>query len=105
MIKIKIWVTVELILIFIQVLALQLNLMNLTATYKNETVHLEDICLKPLSPENNACTVFSALQYWQLSLKNLELCRTSWIEPEDCKDAIYAEPAEDWHDQILGCTK
>lgn len=38
---------------------------------KNKTVHLTDICLKPLSPDNNNCTVLSVLQYFQNSEQNL----------------------------------
>ena len=37
----------------------------------NQTVSLSDICLKPLAPDNNNCTVFSLLQYYQNSLDNL----------------------------------
>lgn len=82
--------------------------MNLTATYNNKTVHLEDICLKPLAPKNNECTVFSVLQYWQLSFKNLNVCKTNFpdVQPaEDCGPEAFGTPAEDWHDQLLGCAK
>ena len=49
-----------------QVLALQGEL-----TETNETVSLTDICLKPLAPDNENCTVFSLLQYYQNSRDNL----------------------------------
>ena len=48
------------------VLALQAEL-----TDTNETVSLTDICLKPLAPDNENCTVFSLLQYFQNSRDNL----------------------------------
>ncbi len=55
------------------VLKLQTEIVSLTAdlTEKNRTVSLSDICLKPLSPDNENCTVFSILQYYQNSLDNL----------------------------------
>ena len=38
---------------------------------KNRTIHLTDICFKPLEPDNENCTVFSVLQYYQNSFENL----------------------------------
>ena len=57
----------------LRVLDLQTKVLKLTAntTDKNETIHLNDICLKPLSPDNNNCTVYSLLQYYQNSQDNL----------------------------------
>ncbi|CAF3134902.1 unnamed protein product [Rotaria sp. Silwood2] len=56
-----------------RVLALQTDILLLTAelTEKNQTVTLSDICLKPLAPDNENCTVFSVLQYYQNSMENL----------------------------------
>ena len=38
---------------------------------ENRTLGLEDICFQPLSPDNNKCTLMSALNYWQNDLDNL----------------------------------
>ncbi|CAF4224777.1 unnamed protein product, partial [Rotaria sp. Silwood2] len=56
-----------------RVLALQTDILLLTAELieKNQTVTLSDICLKPLAPDNENCTVFSVLQYYQNSMENL----------------------------------
>jgi Niemann-Pick C1 protein len=55
-----------------RVLDLQTKVLSLTADYKgNQTVQLSDICLKPLAPDNENCTVLSLLQYYQNSLANL----------------------------------
>ncbi|KAM9308837.1 NPC intracellular cholesterol transporter 1 [Gastrophryne carolinensis] len=53
--------------ILTQVLELQNAIENLTATYNNETVMLKDICLAPLAPYNNNCTILSVLNYFQNS--------------------------------------
>ncbi|XP_063417438.1 NPC intracellular cholesterol transporter 1-like [Mytilus trossulus] len=53
-------------------LDLQLEIENLTATYKGETVRLQDICFKPLAPDNNNCTTESVLEYWQKSHENID---------------------------------
>ncbi|KAM6149068.1 NPC intracellular cholesterol transporter 1 [Erethizon dorsatum] len=50
-----------------QVLDLQIAIENITAYYNNGTVTLRDICLAPLSPYNNNCTVLSVLNYFQNS--------------------------------------
>ncbi|CAF0998298.1 unnamed protein product [Adineta ricciae] len=56
-----------------RVLDLQTKVLSLTADVheKNRTVHLSDICFKPLEPDNENCTVFSILQYFQNSRENL----------------------------------
>uniref|UniRef100_A0A8C5MZR4 NPC intracellular cholesterol transporter 1 n=1 Tax=Leptobrachium leishanense TaxID=445787 RepID=A0A8C5MZR4_9ANUR len=53
--------------ILAQVLDLQNAIQNITATYNNETVMLKDICLAPLAPYNNNCTILSVLNYFQNS--------------------------------------
>jgi hypothetical protein len=55
-----------------RVLDLQTNILSLTAKSDeiNQTIHLSDICLKPLEPDNENCTVFSLLQYYQNSKEN-----------------------------------
>ncbi|XP_015710907.1 NPC intracellular cholesterol transporter 1 [Coturnix japonica] len=50
-----------------QVLDLQDAIVNLAASFDNETVMLKDICLAPLAPYNNNCTIFSVLNYFQNS--------------------------------------
>ena len=54
-----------------RVLDLQTDILSLTANEQNRTVHLTDICFKPLEPDNENCTVFSILQYYQNSKENL----------------------------------
>ena len=53
-------------------LDLQLQIEGLTATYNNEKVTLEDICFKPLAPDNNKCTTESVLEYWQKNHTNID---------------------------------
>lgn len=51
----------------IQVLDLQLDIENLVATHEGQAVTLKDICLAPLSPYNDNCTILSVLNYFQNS--------------------------------------
>ncbi|XP_028284138.1 NPC intracellular cholesterol transporter 1 [Parambassis ranga] len=50
-----------------QVLDLQLEIEGLVATYEGQNVTLKDICLAPLAPYNNNCTILSVLNYFQNS--------------------------------------
>ncbi|KAM4557220.1 NPC intracellular cholesterol transporter 1 [Fundulus diaphanus] len=50
-----------------QVLDLQLEIENLVAEYDGQNVTLKDICLAPLAPYNNNCTILSVLNYFQNS--------------------------------------
>ncbi|XP_042353563.1 NPC intracellular cholesterol transporter 1 [Plectropomus leopardus] len=50
-----------------QVLDLQLDIESIVATYEGQNVTLQDICLAPLAPYNNNCTVLSVLNYFQNS--------------------------------------
>ncbi|XP_022613649.1 Niemann-Pick C1 protein isoform X1 [Seriola dumerili] len=50
-----------------QVLDLQLDIEALVATYEGQNVTLKDICLAPLAPYNNNCTILSVLNYFQNS--------------------------------------
>ncbi|XP_057308798.1 NPC intracellular cholesterol transporter 1-like [Hydractinia symbiolongicarpus] len=85
------------------VLDLQLELMDLTVKYEGETIGLKDICFQPLS-NIKECAVFSALQYWQLNRTRLEYCVDTM--GYNCSDpSSFTERAEDWHNQILGCSK
>ncbi|MED6267778.1 NPC intracellular cholesterol transporter 1 [Characodon lateralis] len=51
----------------IQVLDLQLEIENLVAEYEGQNITLQDICLAPLAPYNNNCTILSILNYFQNS--------------------------------------
>ena len=53
--------------ILFQVLDLQTAIESITASYNHETVTLRDICVAPLSPYNQNCTVLSVLNYFQNS--------------------------------------
>ncbi|XP_076084000.1 NPC intracellular cholesterol transporter 1-like isoform X2 [Mytilus galloprovincialis] len=53
-------------------LDMQLEIEALTATYNNKTVKLEDICFKPLAPDNNNCATQSVLEYWQKNHTTLD---------------------------------
>ncbi|KAI5940186.1 NPC intracellular cholesterol transporter 1 [Manis javanica] len=55
-----------------QVLDLQIAIENITASYNNETVTLQNICLAPLSPYNQNCTIMSVLNYFQNSHSMLD---------------------------------
>lgn len=48
-------------------LDLQLDIERLVATYEGQNVTLKDICLAPLSPYNDNCTILSVLNYFQNS--------------------------------------
>uniref|UniRef100_A0AAY5EZC2 SSD domain-containing protein n=1 Tax=Electrophorus electricus TaxID=8005 RepID=A0AAY5EZC2_ELEEL len=50
-----------------QVLDLQTAIEDLEADYNGEKVTLEDICMSPLAPYNNNCTILSVLNYFQNS--------------------------------------
>uniref|UniRef100_A0A8C4F4B2 Niemann-Pick disease, type C1 n=1 Tax=Dicentrarchus labrax TaxID=13489 RepID=A0A8C4F4B2_DICLA len=50
-----------------QVLDLQLDIEGLVATYEGQNVTLKDLCLAPLAPYNNNCTILSVLNYFQNS--------------------------------------
>lgn len=89
--------------IIIELYNLQTALTKLTAQYKNETVHLEDICLQPLSPDNNNCTVFSVVQYFQNNISSINNCIDTYGDP--CGQNEGYMVAEDWHDHIMGCAK
>ncbi|XP_053185767.1 NPC intracellular cholesterol transporter 1 [Scomber japonicus] len=50
-----------------EVLDLQLAIEGLVATYEGKNVTLKDICLAPLAPYNDNCTILSVLNYFQNS--------------------------------------
>ncbi|CAN9502925.1 unnamed protein product [Ophioblennius macclurei] len=55
-----------------QVLDLQLAIEGLEATYEGQKVTLKDVCLAPLAPYNNNCTILSILNYFQNSHAQLD---------------------------------
>ncbi|XP_061588491.1 NPC intracellular cholesterol transporter 1 [Cololabis saira] len=75
-----------------QVLDLQLEIESLVATYQGQEVTLKDICLAPLAPYNNNCTILSVLNYFQNSHALLD----HWIGDEFY---VYA----DFHSHFLYC--
>lgn len=93
-----------------EVLTLQHALMNLTVMHDGKEVGLSDICLQPLTPDNDACAVMSVLQYWQNDMVKLNKCNTDMFDeegkPESCDDEMaIGSKAEDWHDMLIQCTK
>jgi len=89
--------------IILELYNLQTALTSLTAQYKNETVHLEDICLQPLLPDNTKCTVFSVIQYFQNNISSINKCIDTYEDPCGKNEGYLV--AEDWHDHIMGCAK
>eukprot|EP00794_Sanderia_malayensis_P012125 gene12125-13377_t len=87
-----------------KVLDLQLAIMNiqgrLTENGQNRTVGLSDICFKPMSPENDDCTILSILQYWQNNHTKIDECKTD--VKTVCGDGGFN--ASDWHDHFMHCT-
>lgn len=75
-------------------LNLQLDIESLVATYEGESVTLKDICLAPLSPYNDNCTILSVLNYFQNSHSMLDHI----IEDEFF---VYA----DYHSHFLYCVR
>ena len=77
--------------------------MDIKVEHEGENVTIRDICLQPLSPGNEACAIFSPLQYWQNKKENLDKCLTDM--GDDCNDPqAWGSRAQDWHDQIIACT-
>ncbi|XP_053872581.1 NPC intracellular cholesterol transporter 1 [Malaclemys terrapin pileata] len=80
--------------ILYQVLDLQNAIENITASYDNETVMLKDICLAPLAPYNNNCTILSVLNYFQNSYSVLN---------HSDRDEFYVYA--DYHTHFLYCVR
>lgn len=57
----------------LQLLDLQDAITGITASHNNKEVTLQDICLAPLKPINNNCTIQSVLNYFQNSHKMIDL--------------------------------
>ncbi|XP_047446163.1 NPC intracellular cholesterol transporter 1 [Mugil cephalus] len=75
-----------------QVLDLQLAIEGLVATYDGHDVTLKDLCLAPLAPYNNNCTILSVLNYFQNSHAALDHMKG---------DAFYVYA--DFHSHFLYC--
>ncbi|XP_065063521.1 NPC intracellular cholesterol transporter 1-like isoform X2 [Rhopilema esculentum] len=88
-----------------KVLDLQIAISNIKGSYeengKNVTVGLKDICYKPLSPDNNECTIMSITQYWQNNHTKIDECMADTKDP--CSAGI-GNNASDWHDHFMKCT-
>uniref|UniRef100_A0A8C8SLW0 NPC intracellular cholesterol transporter 1 n=1 Tax=Pelusios castaneus TaxID=367368 RepID=A0A8C8SLW0_9SAUR len=80
--------------ILYQVLDLQNAIENITASYDNDTVMLKDICLAPLAPYNNNCTILSVLNYFQNSYSVLN-------HSEGDEFFVFA----DYHTHFLYCVR
>lgn len=88
---------------FMELLQIQGELMDLTGQMKNGTkVSLDEICFKPMSPENNNCTVFSMAQYFQNDPDKMDWCVTGGgrrcyeVDPDEDRQV-------DWHTHLAGC--
>ncbi|XP_042299315.1 NPC intracellular cholesterol transporter 1-like [Sceloporus undulatus] len=77
-----------------QVLDLQNAVENIIAYYNNDTIMLKDICLVPLSPYNNNCTILSVLNYFQNSHSVLD---------HSVGDEFYV--FADYHSHFLYCVR
>uniref|UniRef100_A0A8C9Z794 Niemann-Pick disease, type C1 n=1 Tax=Sander lucioperca TaxID=283035 RepID=A0A8C9Z794_SANLU len=75
-----------------QVLDLQLDIEGIVATYEGQNVTLNDICLAPLAPYNNNCTILSVLNYFQNSHAVLD---------HTIGDDFFVY--DDFHDHFLYC--
>ncbi|XP_038664466.1 NPC intracellular cholesterol transporter 1 [Scyliorhinus canicula] len=77
-----------------QVLDLQDAIQDLVAYYNNDTVTLQDLCLAPLAPYNNNCTILSVLNYFQNSHAVLD---------HSIGDDFFVYA--DYHSHFLYCTR
>ncbi|KAG1677100.1 NPC intracellular cholesterol transporter 1 [Nymphon striatum] len=77
----------------LEVLQLQSDIQNITATFNNKNVTLEDVCFRPMFPEYQDCTIQSALNYFQNNftklskpdyLEHLQDCLTGYISRPEC---------------------
>nr|XP_018672975.1 NPC intracellular cholesterol transporter 1 isoform X2 [Ciona intestinalis] len=77
-----------------EILDLQLEVERLTAKLDDETVTLKDICLKPLAPYNNNCTIMSVVNYFQNDHATLD--KEAYSE-----GGFFFEA--DYHDHLMAC--
>ena len=67
-------------------------------------ITLQDICIKPLSPYNENCTVLSVLQYWQNDAKKVNKCVGILNQPCMRKPGFTTVNAA-WGDHLTACAK
>lgn len=79
-----------------QILKLQDQVVSITANYSNKVVTLNDICLKPLAPDNNNCTILSVVNYFQNNETKID--EEVWINDHFSLGA-------DYHDHLISCTR
>lgn len=60
--------------------------------------------MKSSNTNNTECKIESPLQYFQMKQENLDKCVTDFEESCDDPGALGTN-AEDWHDQLIGCTR
>ena len=83
--------------------------MNMSVKFDNPKknssyITLQDICMKPLSPYNNNCTVTSIFQYWQNDVKKLNACISFFGPNKSCADNG-ADALASWGDHLVACAK
>lgn len=75
-------------------LDLQLDIEKIVASYDGKNVTLKDVCLAPLAPYNDNCTILSVLNYFQNSHAMLD---------HQARDAFYVYA--DFHSHFLYCVR
>lgn len=80
---------------FVQVLRLQTDIVQLQSVYEGRPVTLQDICFQPMAPDNKNCTIMSLLNYFQ--------------NDESKLNATYEDPefydTYDYFDHIAACVE
>lgn len=82
---------------------MQTHLIDMVVEYGSGNITLQDICKKPMAPQNNNCTVLSALQYWQNDAKKLDKCID--INKKPCKSIGQFTMTAGWGDHLQKCAK
>ncbi|XP_070533114.1 NPC intracellular cholesterol transporter 1-like [Ptychodera flava] len=80
-----------------QVLDLQLQIEHMKVWFEAEKRHitLKDICFKPLSPDNDNCTIESVVQYFQNSHEQID---------REAFDSSGLWKVADYHDHFIYCS-
>uniref|UniRef100_H2Z3C7 SSD domain-containing protein n=1 Tax=Ciona savignyi TaxID=51511 RepID=H2Z3C7_CIOSA len=78
-----------------EILSLQLEIEKIVTKHGNETIGLNDICLKPLAPFNNNCTVLSVLNYFQNDHRTIDMTAMT-------DGGFFLQ--DDYHDHLMACT-
>nr|CAB3264418.1 Niemann-Pick C1 protein [Phallusia mammillata] len=79
--------------VLLEMLTLQLEVQAIQAEYNGENVTLNDICMKPLAPYNNNCTIMSVLNYFQNDLDTLNKIVSDGFDT-----------TADYHNHLIACT-